>query len=168
MRLDRQVVDPGITGERTVREVGQLPVVPARKIEADLGDVVPDDVEVVEQPFSGRTDVEGRRLGGDPAVRVLEDGEGPVEPAQERADAPGAPARPEVLATGDGAGVLGEPLDPQQLALDRAGEKVGLGAMARERAEQCSPGHSGGSPQLPPELGAARTVEGRAFIGGSQ
>ena len=33
---DRQVVDPRVTGERTVGEVGQLPVVPARKILADL------------------------------------------------------------------------------------------------------------------------------------
>ena len=139
---DRQVVDPRVTGERTVGEVGQLPVVPARKIEADLGDVVPDDVEVVEQPLSGRTDVERSRLGGDPGVRVLEDGEGPVEPAQQRADASGSPAGPEVLATGDGAGVLGEPLDAQQLAPDRAGEKVRPGAMARECAEQSSPEHS--------------------------
>ena len=139
---DRQVVHPGVAGERTVGEVGQLPVVPARKVEADLGDVVPDDVEVVEQPLSGRTDVEGGRLGGDPGVRVLEDGERPVEPAQQRADAPGAAAGPEVLTTGDGASVLGEPLDAQQLAPDRAGEKVRPGAMARERAEQCSPGHS--------------------------
>ena len=110
--LDRQVVDPGIPGERSVREVRQLPVVPARKILADLGDVVLDDVEVVQQPVPGRTDVERRRLGGDPGVRVLEDGESPVEPTQERADASGAPAGPEVLATGDGAGVLGEPPTP--------------------------------------------------------
>lgn len=39
---DRQVVDPRVTGERTVGEVGQFPVVSAWKIEADL-DVVPDD-----------------------------------------------------------------------------------------------------------------------------
>ena len=94
--------------------------------------------------------------------------ESPVEPAQERADASDAPAGPEVLATGDGAGVLGEPLDPQQLALDRAGEKVRSGAMARERAEQCSPGHSGGSPQPPPSWEPRGRWSVGAFIGGSQ
>src|SRR6202007_2399914 len=60
-----QLVDPGVAGERAVGEVGELSVVPAWKVLADLGDVIADDVEVVEQPFTGGTDVERRRLGGD-------------------------------------------------------------------------------------------------------
>jgi hypothetical protein len=50
---DGQVVHAGVAGERTVGQVGQLPVVAARKVLADVSDVVPDDVdvEVVEQPL---------------------------------------------------------------------------------------------------------------------
>jgi hypothetical protein len=147
---------PGIAGERTVEKVRELAVVPARKIEADLCDVVPDHVEVVEQPLSGRTDVQRRRLGGDPRVRLLEDGESPVEPAQERPDAPSSARGPEVLMTGDGAGVLGETLGTQELAPDRTGEKVGPGVPAPERADHSSPGHGAARPQHQPGMGTAK------------
>ena len=67
-----------------------------------------------------------------------------------------------------GAGVLGEPFGAQQLATDGTGEKVRPGAMARERAEQCSPRHVTARPQHPPAMGTARAVVRGATIGESE
>ena len=57
-QLDRYFVDARESRERAARELGQLPVVALRQVCADLADVLLDDVEVVEEPFAGRADVD--------------------------------------------------------------------------------------------------------------
>jgi hypothetical protein len=57
-QLDCHFVRSRITGERSCGELGKLLVVALGKIRPDLPDVLLDDVEVVQQPISGRADVE--------------------------------------------------------------------------------------------------------------
>ena len=56
--LDCNIVDARILGERAVRELGKLLVIAAREIRPDLPYLLLDDVGVVEQPLSRRTDVD--------------------------------------------------------------------------------------------------------------
>ena len=57
-QLDRHLVCARVSGQRPGCELGQLLVIAFREIGPDLPNVLLDDVEIVEQPVSGRTDVE--------------------------------------------------------------------------------------------------------------
>ena len=52
----RQAEHPRIVGERPPRELGQLPIVAHRQIDADFADLPFDHVEVVDQPLGGWSD----------------------------------------------------------------------------------------------------------------
>ena len=83
-----------------------------------------DDVEVVEQPVAGRTDVNVVLGGGrEPGMRVVEDAAGLVEPLEQTGPPPRRVAREDPLAGRDRAGPVGEVFGAQQLAPDRAGER---------------------------------------------
>jgi hypothetical protein len=57
-QLDCDFIGARISRQRSSRELGKLLVVALGKVGSDLPDVLLDDVEVVQQPVSGGTDVE--------------------------------------------------------------------------------------------------------------
>ena len=81
-------------------------------------------MQVVEQPLAGGTDIDlvvgGRRQA---AVRVLEDPAGLVQPDEQAGAASGGPGD-DALGARQGAGSVAEVLGAEQLAADRAGEKL--------------------------------------------
>ena len=85
-QLDRDFVRARISGERAGRELGKLLVVALGEIRPDLPDVLLDDVEVVEQPVAGRTDVETTLGAGiQLVVDAVENIPRVLEPKQQRA-----------------------------------------------------------------------------------
>ena len=85
----------------------------------DLPDVLPDHVEVVEQPLARRADVDAP-LGarGEPCVDVLEDPPGLRETGEEGRLPPPAYTGREALLARDGTRLLGELVGPEELAAD--------------------------------------------------
>jgi hypothetical protein len=106
-------------------------------------------VRIVQQPFSGGTDVDVVVGGGRQAVvRVLEDPAGLVQ-ADEQAGAAAGGLGDDPLSARQGAGPVAQVLGAEQLAADRAGEKLvgrrgGPGKQTRQaRRGQADPDRSG-------------------------
>ena len=109
--------NPGIADERTVGQLRQLPVVPGGKVGANLADLLFDDVEVVEQPFRGRSNgssrVDGARYV---AVRVKQH---PLVLRKARSERrPPPPMSRNRLGGGKSRGVLFQALDAEELGAD--------------------------------------------------
>jgi mannose-6-phosphate isomerase-like protein (cupin superfamily) len=136
---DRELVDPGVPGEAALRELRQLAVVATGETLADLADVLLDDVEVVEQPVAGGSDVDvlvGR--GGEPRVGVIEDQPGAVESGEQRRTAAAAVvAAAEPLAGGDLPCPIDQVFDAEELAADRTREQLlaGFAASLKEAGQ---------------------------------
>ena len=110
-----------------------------REALADLVDVFLDYMEVVEQPFSGRPDVEiGCGGDGESGVGIVQDAPGVIEPAEQRRTAAPRSGPGEALAGGDGASAIAEVLDPEQLAADRTRQQLlaGLAAVLKESGKE--------------------------------
>ena len=118
---DRQLVDPGVAGERAPGQLGQLAVIAPRQAVAHLADVLLHDVVVVEQPLSRRPDVGLGR--SQPGVGAGQDGLRAIQPGQQGCPPPLAATGDPPLA-GEGAGPLGQMLGPQQLAPKRYGDQL--------------------------------------------
>ena len=70
---DRELVNPWIANERTIREHGQRAVVATRQTLVDFPDVLAHDVKVVQKPLASWPDVTLlRRDRGQPIARVVE------------------------------------------------------------------------------------------------
>src|SRR3954462_8045807 len=57
-QFDCNFIRARIPCERSGRELRQLLVIPFRKVRPNLPDVLLDDVEIVQEPVAGRTNVE--------------------------------------------------------------------------------------------------------------
>jgi hypothetical protein len=57
-------IDPGKPRFRSIEETRQFPAVGLRKMPARGADLLLDEIEVVQEPFSGRSDVPGLGIGG--------------------------------------------------------------------------------------------------------
>jgi hypothetical protein len=122
-QLDCDVVNARILGERSIRELWQLLVVPARKIRPDLANVLLYDVGVVEQPVTGWTYVDSalRRIS-ETVVYFAQYLSRVIESIEKR-------TRPSLLArwkkpvfTRDVARMSRETIRAEHLAADRANE----------------------------------------------
>ena len=134
-----QAEDARISGQRPLRELGQLAIEARGKIAPDLADLVLDDVEIVDQPFGRRRDrivVAGRRddgaIGGqqNPAVVAQPRGQGPA----------GNGPRRDALGGGEAFGMLLETLDAEELGADgifRPGNGDGRSAPDSLKDRQC-------------------------------
>jgi len=98
--------------------------------------VLLDDVEVIQQPFAGRADVD-ITVGGfrQPGVNVIQDPAGLIEPPQQ----PGPAGRRatslyDLLSGRDRLSPFGEMLGAQQLTADRTGEQL-IGSAGTAGAE---------------------------------
>ena len=102
-----------------------------------------DDVEIVEQPLAGRADVHLAVGGvGQPLVRLVQDAAGLVQPDEEAGASARGPGR-DALGARERSRTLAEVLGTEQLAADRAGEKlVGGGGGPGEQARQARQGQT--------------------------
>ncbi|MFL5517933.1 MAG: hypothetical protein ACJ8DJ_17375 [Gemmatimonadales bacterium] len=151
------------------RQLGQLAVIPLGQAFPHLAYVFLDDMVVVQQPLTGRTDVPptGGR-GGEPRVGIFQNPAGAVEACQQGSPPPaGAGGAGQALLRGQGLGSLTEMFGTEQLAADRAGEEVfpPVPATSDETGEEAgrTQGRDGGSLWMLP--GGSRPGSSRA--GGS-
>ena len=128
-QLDGQLVDAGIARERSLGELGQLGVVAARQVLADLDDVFLDHVEIVQEPVAGGADVHAPIGGvGERRAGFLQQPFGVVEAAEQRAgddlraEMGGAAGRRlgDALAQRERPRVRREAFGAEQLAAERA------------------------------------------------
>jgi hypothetical protein len=98
--------------------------------------VLLDDVEVVQQPFAGRTYVDITVAGfRQPGVNVIQDLAGLIEPRQQPGPTGGrATSRYDLLSGRDCLSPFREMLGAQQLAADRTGEQL-IGSAGAAGAE---------------------------------
>jgi hypothetical protein len=123
---DRQLVDARVAGERTRGQLRQLAVVAARQALTDLADVLADDVEVVEQPLAGGADVRVvGAAGGETRVDVTQDAPRLDQARQQRRRQVAPRRRLQPLPGRHGAHPLRQVLRPEQLATQRARERLG-------------------------------------------
>jgi hypothetical protein len=88
-QLAREEVHPRITLERSIRQLGELEVVPARQVLLNLTDLVLDDVVVVAEPVFRRDGLRiAPRRGGQVPIHLVEPRGALVEAGQERAPTP--------------------------------------------------------------------------------
>jgi hypothetical protein len=113
----RHAEHPRIAGERSGRQLRQLPVVTGRQIVTDLPDLLFDEVVVVEQPLGGRrnrTTLADRF--GDGAIRFEQNR---LVVLQARGEAaPGRRRRRDGLGRREALGMLLEALDTEELLAD--------------------------------------------------
>ena len=114
----RQTKDARIALQRSVRQLGKLPVVVGGQVVPDLAKLLLDDVEVVDQPLRGRGDgaLVLDRLGQG-TVRPQEDATVVRDPRPDRPTGPG-PLR-DLLRGGERRPVLLQALHAEQLGDDR-------------------------------------------------
>jgi hypothetical protein len=93
-------------------------------------------VVVVEQPFTGRTDIFGPVRGGEPVVGFLEDPAGAVEAREKRGLPPSPPSGRQALTGRDFPGPLGQALGAEQLAADGPGEPILAGIRPEQGSEE--------------------------------
>ena len=117
-QLDRERVDAGVPGLLPRGELGQLAVVAAREVLADVPDLGGDEVVVVEEPLRrGGDELAAVHVAGERAVRLAQHADVVVEA---REDAPRrAPRRVHREPGRERAGALVEPLDAEQLVAER-------------------------------------------------
>jgi hypothetical protein len=121
--LDRYFVRARVPGEGAGSKLGKLLVVALREIRPDFPYVLLNDVEIVEKPVAGRTDVE-TALGT--AIQLVVD---PIEniprvlePHEQRANASLLLRGKEVMPACDGTRSFTETLGTQYFAANRADE----------------------------------------------
>ncbi len=113
-----QPVDPRVSREVALGDLGQQAVIALREVVANVPDLFVDDVEVVEQPLRGRRD----RLSlphrlGDVPVSSQENPRVVIDPGEEIQSFRGLLSR--ALGRGQALGVLLQPLHTEDLGTDR-------------------------------------------------
>ena len=138
--LDGQGVDARVAGQLPCRELGQVAVVAARQVLADVADLGSDQVVVVEQPLRRRRDeLPPVHVLGHAEVRLAQDARVVVE-AREHVARVAARRRIDGQARRQGLGPLLEPLDAQQLVPE--GLLAGADPPPAEPAQQPVEGRS--------------------------
>ena len=117
-----QLVDARVSDERAAPEEGELTVVTAGQVLADLGDVVQDHVEVVEQPLASGADLPSGGSLGEASVSVDQDPARGVEALEQGCAATRSQSR--LLGRGDRPGSLRQRLGTEELASQRAVEQL--------------------------------------------
>jgi hypothetical protein len=113
--LHRHGVDAGVARQLPQSELGQLAVVPSRKVVVDVPDLGSHQVEVIEEPFRGRRDeLPLVHLLGHGAVRIAQNASVIVE-APKDAPRPTSGIRVDRKSRRQRLGSFFEPLDAQEL-----------------------------------------------------
>ena len=104
--------------QRSVGELGQLPVISARQVVANLANLLFDDVKIVDQPLRRRRDRALLANGaGNVAIRLEQC---PPVVAHARRNRPAAPrVAGDALRDGERLAVLFKPLDAEQFGTDQ-------------------------------------------------
>jgi hypothetical protein len=137
----REAEHARVSGERTIGELGQLPVETARQIVSKLANLVFDDVKVVHQPFRRRCD---RSLFTDRTRDGAVGGEkdATVAPQPPRQSAAPAALDRVSLCFSETLGVLFEALEAEELGANRLFQLVPRNGGTKQ-AESKSPGEGG-------------------------
>jgi hypothetical protein len=130
-KLDRYFVRARVSGEGAGSKLGKLLVVALGEIRPDLPYVLLNDVEVVEKPVAGRTDVEtALGTGIQLVVDAIEDIPRVLESEEQRSYASLLLRGEKVMPTCDGTRSFTESLGAQHFAANRADEFL-AGTVAR-------------------------------------
>ncbi len=144
-----------ISGQRALRELGQLPIVAGRQVVPDLADLGLDDVVVVDQPLRGRRDrvplgdrPRDGAMGLEQRAAVVVQARGQLP----HGDRPGRHA----LCGGQALGVLLESLGAEDLGANHLGGFAGGAAVratdaAQDGPHQCAGQAGAAGPDRPPE-----------------
>jgi hypothetical protein len=140
--LDGERVHAGVPRLVARGELGQLAVVAARQVLADVPDLGGDEVVVVEEPLpGGRDELAAVHVAGERAVGRAQDADVVVEPREDAAR--GAPRRVHREAGRERAGPLVEALDAEQLVAERPpGDAVRAARLREERRVELCQGHA--------------------------
>ena len=135
-QLHGERVDARVAGLLPRGELGQLAVVAAREVLADVPDLGGDEVEVVEEPLRRRRDeLAAVHVVGEGPVRLAQDADVVVEPREDAAS--GALRRVHRESGRERAGPLLEALDAEQLVAEwLLGHRRGAARTAKERQLQ--------------------------------